>query len=216
MSGQVVVLLHGIWMPAGEMLFMKHRLEKEHGFECRVFSYPSVRAVLDDNAEALAAFVKDLDVSALHLIGHSLGGIVALRMLAKSKGLPPGRLVCLGSPLCGSHAAERLEKHRWGKAIMGDSLPRAALEEPASSWAAELVRQREVGVIAGNVPAGLGRLITSFDEDNDGTVAVAETRLPGAKDHLVMPVSHTGMILSRAVADQAAAFIKRGEFLRED
>lgn len=216
MSGQAVVLLHGIWAPGGEMLFIKHRLESEHGLDCRVFSYPSVRAALDENARALAAFVTDLDVPTVHLVGHSLGGIVALRMLARSNAVPPGRLVCLGSPLCGSHAAERLREHRWGKAIMGDSLPSAALEEPASDWTAELLRRREVGVIAGNVSAGLGRLVASFDEDNDGTVAVAETRLPGIKDHIVMRTSHTGMIVSRDVADQAAAFIKRGEFLREN
>ena len=216
MNGQVVVLLHGFLAPGGEMLFLKHRLESAHGLDCRVYSYPSVRGVLDDNASALAEFVTDLGASTVHLLGHSLGGVVALRMLAQSKAAPPGRVVCLGSPLCGSHAAEQLNKHRWSKAIMGDTLPKAALEEPASSWAAELVRRREIGVIAGNVSAGLGRLITSFGEDNDGTVAVAETRLPGLKDHIVMRVSHTGMVVSRNVADQAAAFIERGEFLREE
>jgi hypothetical protein len=57
-------------------------------------------------------------------------------------------------------------------------------------------------------------LVANFDEDNDGTIGVSETRLDGARDHLVMPVSHKGMLVSADVADQAAAFIKRGEFLR--
>jgi hypothetical protein len=61
----------------------------------------------------------------------------------------------------------------------------------------------------------VGRLLTSFDGDNDGTVAVAETRLDGAKDHICMPVSHTNMLLSSDVVDQAVAFLKRGEFLRD-
>jgi hypothetical protein len=39
--------------------------------------------------------------------------------------------------------------------------------------------------------------------------------MPGAKDHLVLPVSHVGMLISRDVVDQTAAFLKRGEFLRE-
>ena len=35
------------------------------------------------------------------------------------------------------------------------------------------------------------------------------------KDHLVLPVSHKGMLISRDVVDQTAAFLQRGEFLRE-
>jgi len=65
------------------------------------------------------------------------------------------------------------------------------------------------------VPIGFGRLVAGFDEDNDGTIAISETRMPGAKDHLVLPVSHKGMLLSRNVVDQTAAFLQRGEFLRE-
>jgi hypothetical protein len=71
-------------------------------------------------------------------------------------------------------------------------------------------------VIAGTSPYGLGRLVTTFDGENDGTVAVSETRLEGAKDHLCMDVSHKSMLVSSAVVDQAAAFLKRGEFLRDD
>ena len=71
-----------------------------------------------------------------------------------------------------------------------------------------------LGVIAGNVPLGFGRLLAKFEEDNDGTIGVSETRLVGAKDHLTLSVSHKGMLVSRDVADQAAAFIRRGVFLR--
>ena len=73
----------------------------------------------------------------------------------------------------------------------------------------------EVGIIAGDVPIGFGRLVAGFDEPNDGTVAIVETKMPGTKDHLVLPVSHKGMLISRDVVDQAAAFLRRGEFLRE-
>jgi hypothetical protein len=47
---------------------------------------------------------------------------------------------------------------------------------------------------------------------HDGTVAVAETRLPGATDHVVLPVTHFSMLTSRAVADQVVAFLRRGRF----
>ena len=213
---EATVLLHGIWMPGSEMLFIKHRLESEHGFDCHLFSYASVRGTLDDNAAKLARFAADLGMERVHLIGHSLGGIVALRMLSRTPDAAPGRVVCLGSPLRGSAAAENLGSRKWGKVILGHTLPAGAVTEPASVWARDVVASRDVGVIAGTLPSGVGRLFARFGEDNDGTVAVSETRLPGVKDHLVLHVSHTGMILSREVADQAAAFVKRGEFLRED
>lgn len=215
MANDTVVLLHGIWMPAGEMLVLKHRLESEHDLSCHNFSYPSVRGALDDNAGTLAEFLTSLDADRIHLIGHSLGGLMALRMLATTQVPFAGRVVCLGSPLCGSRAAARLAEMKWGKLILGESLPRAALGEPASEWATAVVADHEVGVIAGDVPAGIGRFFAEFDEPNDGTVSVAETQLPGIRDHLVLPVSHSGMVLSTAVADQAAAFVARGEFLRE-
>jgi hypothetical protein len=51
-------------------------------------------------------------------------------------------------------------------------------------------------------------------EPNDGTVAVEETKLPGIKDHIELPVSHTGLLVSAAVASQTAFFLRHGEFAR--
>ena len=197
------------------MTLLKHHLEAERRFNAHVFSYPSVRGTLDDNAHALVSFARGLGAEALHLVGHSLGGIVALRALASADDLPPGRVVCLGSPLCGSQAASALLAKPWGKYVVGDALSQVTLSEPAADWAADVVGCREVGVIAGSRSAGLGRWFAGFEQANDGTVTVQETRLPGAKDHLVLAVSHTGMVVSRDVAEQTAAFLRRGEFLRE-
>jgi hypothetical protein len=59
---------------------------------------------------------------------------------------------------------------------------------------------------------GLGRLFVKFNEDSDGTVAVSETRLPGAKDCLSLPVSHMGLLLSARVAREAGTFLQTGRF----
>ena len=58
----------------------------------------------------------------------------------------------------------------------------------------------------------LAQLLVSFDGPNDGTVSVEETRLPGAKQHIVMPVSHTGMLLSAPVAHEVGNFLANGHF----
>ena len=195
------------------MYLIKRRLEREYGMRVSLFSYPSVRGTLDENAAALANFIHESGRDHAHLIGHSLGGVLALRMYATYPDSLPGRVVCLGSPLTGSRAASFMNEFEWAEEIIGRSVPDAMIHRTANDWAAEIAQQRDIGVIAGNVPLGFGRLVANFDEDNDGTVSVSETQLEGAKDHVIMPVSHKGMLVSADVADQSAAFIRRGKFL---
>lgn len=210
-----MILLHGIWMPGIEMSYAASRLRRAHGFDCRLFGYASVRRSLDDNARSLSEHLRDLGQHPVHLVGHSLGGIIALRALHLAKETSVERVVCLGSPLRGSKAARALYRHGWGRSILGKSLPPATVEREASEWAEAVAQRFTTGVIAGNTPAGLGRLFARFEGENDGTVAVEETRLPGIRDHIVLPVSHTGMVFSKDVVDQAAAFLKRAAFSRD-
>jgi len=213
-SADAVICVHGIWTHGVSMYLIKHRLEHRHGFDVRLFNYPSVRGTLDENAGRLAQFIRGQGLEAAHIIGHSLGGVIALRMYALDADAVPGRLVALGAPLTGSRAATFLSTRNWGEPVLGRSLPDGVVRATASSWAAHVCDKREVGVIAGTAPYGVGRLLTRFEGDNDGTVAVAETRLEGAKDHISLPVSHTSMLASAEVVDQAAAFLNTGAFLR--
>ena len=196
------------------MYLIKRRLEREYGMRVSLFSYPSVRGTLDENAAALSKFILHQGLDGVHILGHSLGGILALRSLANDPHALPGRVVCIGSPLTGSRAARILNEFQWAEDILGNSLSAAVIHRSANDWATSVAAERDIGVIAGNVPSGFGRFVADFREDNDGTVAVSETRLDGAKDHLIMHVSHKGMLVSGEVVDQAAAFFKRGEFLR--
>jgi hypothetical protein len=72
------------------------------------------------------------------------------------------------------------------------------------------VEGRDVLTLAGSQPLGLGRMVTDLPEPHDGTVAVEETRLEHARS-CVLPVSHTGMLLSREVATCVARFLRTGE-----
>jgi pimeloyl-ACP methyl ester carboxylesterase len=209
------VYVHGMWMPGSEMSYIRRYLAKHHGIEGHLFSYPSVRGTLDENAALLEDYVRQLSTGeALHLVGHSLGGVLLLRMLMLHPQAPIDRAVCIGSPLCGSRAAIDLSRHHWGKSILGKTIADGVTGRPASDWAGSVIERHEVGIIAGTVAAGLGRLVTSFDGPSDGTVAVSETRLAGAKDHVCVATSHSGLVLSKKVAEQVAAFLKRGEFLQ--
>ncbi len=210
-----VVCLHGVWMPGAVMTLVKRRLESEYQYRAHLFSYPSIRGTLDENALSLAEFIAEQEFERVHLVGHSLGGVVSLRMLALEPDVPVERVVCLGSPLCGSRAASHLNQTDWGNTILGKSVTDGVVDEAATQWAREVCASWDIGVIAGTVPVGVGQLVTSFDGENDGTIAVSETRLPGIKDHICLPVNHKGLVISNDVTDQTAAFLKRGEFLRD-
>lgn len=212
---QNVVCLHGIWMPGAGMMFIKFRLEADNPFDVDLFSYAPVTETLDDAANMLADFVARRGDAPTHLVAYSLGGVVALRMLALRQDVAVGRVVCLGSPLCGSQAAMRLSQTEWGNMLLGRTIADGVLNDPAELWAKSVTETHEIGCLAGNLPLGFGRLVAGFDEPNDGTIAVSETRMPGVKDHLVLAVSHKGMLISRDVVDQTAAFLRRGAFLRE-
>jgi len=211
-----VICLHGIWAHGVTMYLIKRRLEKEYGMNVLMFNYPSVRGTLDENADLLSRFIAREGLDATHIIGHSLGGVIALRMLANDPDAVPGRIVCVGSPLTGSRAAAFLSTQDWAEPMLGRSLTAGVVHAAANEWASHVCEQREVGIIAGTSPYGFGRLVTTFDGENDGSVAVSETRLEGARDHICMDVSHKSMLVSSSVVDQAAAFLKRGEFLRDD
>ncbi len=210
-----IICLHGLWMPSAGMMFIKDRLERHYGYRVDLFSYAPVTETLNEVASKLGDFVGGGSNAPAHLVGHSLGGVVALRMLALGLRVNVDRVVCLGSPLRGSRAAFHLNQLDWGNLVLGKTVAEGVLEDAAHDWASEVAGAYDIGIIAGDVPVGFGRFVAGFDEPNDGTVAVSETRMRGAKDHLVLPVSHVGMLISRSVVDQTAAFLRRGEFLRE-
>ena len=214
-EAKTVVCLHGMWMPAIVMTLVKRRLQSEYKYQVHLFSYPSISGTLDENALSLAEFIAANNLDKVHLVGHSLGGVVSLRMLALEPDAPVHRVVCLGSPLCGSRAASHVNQTDWGNSILGKTVTEGVVDDAAHQWARDVCATHDVGVIAGTVPVGVGQLLTSFEGRNDGTVAVSETRLPGIKDHICLSVNHKGLVVSNNSIDQTAAFLKRGEFLRE-
>jgi pimeloyl-ACP methyl ester carboxylesterase len=211
-----VVLIHGLWMHGLTMEPMRWRLAAHFGFAVHSYTYPSVAEGLAANVRRLSAYLASLPARRLHLVGHSLGGILALRTLAGLPDAPPGRVVCLGTPLSGSSAAQALRRWRAGEAMLGKMIRDTVIDAPLTAYDGD----RDVGVIAGDSGFGIGLLLNAvaagaLASPHDGTVTVAETRLPGIRDHLVLPVTHTWMLLSREVADQTAHFLRHGEFARE-
>lgn len=197
-----VVLLHGLWLPGVSMRWHAARLAQA-GYAPEVFSYPTVGG---GPAVAVPRLIETLAREEAHVLAHSLGGLVALTALQREPALPVRRVVCLGSPLCGSAAATGLALRPLTAASLGRSAE--LLQGGCGRWDGAA----EIGVVAGSTPLGLGRYFGHLQGPSDGTVAVEETRLPGLADHIVIPASHTGLLFSAQAARQAAEFLRNGQF----
>jgi pimeloyl-ACP methyl ester carboxylesterase len=210
----VIVYVHGLWQRGLESHWLRRRLSQDLEAEARSFSYPSVAADATTNARALAKYLGAIRADTLHLVGHSLGGLVILKLFAEDAEaqarLPPGRIVLMGTPLRGSRAAHNLARLPFGKKIMGLGVAEELLASRQRQWNGA----RDLGVITGDLGFGFGRLVGTLGGPSDGTILVEETELEGTADRLVLRVSHTGMLFSAAVARAAAAFLKTGRFSR--
>lgn len=205
---EAVLLLHGLWMNRFVMGYLAHAL-KRAGFAAQAMGYRAMRDTLDADVRGLATRVAELDAPRVHLVGHSLGGVVALRYLQRNPDVRIGRVVLLGAPVAGCRAAERFARLPGGRLLLGRSM--SAWRGPFDT---SLDSRHEVGVIAGTRPLGLGRIVTRLPAPNDGVVCLDETQLPGMRDFLALPLGHAAMLASSRVARQTAAFLGTGAFRR--
>ncbi len=202
-----IVTVHGLWMRAGAMIVLQRRLERR-GFTVQGFGYPTVRQSLEANAKALADFIDRVPGNVVHLVAHSLGGVVIRAMLDQRVPARLGGVVMLGSPLRGSRIGARVTRLPGGRRIIGQTIIDLNTRGGFGDWPSAV----PAGSIAGRIPIGTGWAVGGIFEPNDGTVAVAETRVPGLADHIVLPVTHFALPWSKRVSDQTLYFFEHGRF----
>jgi len=199
-----VLLIHGIWNLNAWLLPLARRL-RAAGFEAEIFGYSSVFGATDTTISRLAVRVRR-STGETCLLGHSLGGLIALETLRRHPDLAVPRVVCLGSPVQGSRTAQSLIERGVGPWTLGRSA--GLLQTGCPPWQG----RAQVGMVAGNLPRGLGRLLARLDGPSDGTVTIAETRLPGLTDHCIVNASHSGLVLSADAVRQSVHFLQHGRF----
>jgi pimeloyl-ACP methyl ester carboxylesterase len=200
-----VVLVHGLWIPAVVMTPLAARL-KAAGMHCHLFSYHGRERPLEAHAERLARFAQSIGPA--HFVGHSLGGLVVLEALESRRDVKAGNVVLLGAPVQGNFAGRRLARLGWGRWFLGASEP-LWREGRSARW----TRPEPLGVLAGTLPVGLGRLFGALPGANDGVVRLEETQVEGMRERVVLPVGHSAMLVSARVAAQAASFLNDARFL---
>ena len=170
-------------------------------------------AIVSYLAPGIAEFAAQRD-GPLHIVTHSLGGLVARSLILEHRPAQLGRVVMLAPPNAGSEIADLLYLTRLNRLFLGPVGPQVRTARLIEDEQLLGEVDFDLGIIAGSRPLDplFPRLM--MPRPNDGKVTVAATQVAGMADHIVLPVSHTLMMYDRRVVAQAMAFLADGRFVR--
>lgn len=192
-----VVLIHGLGRTSASMAPLATRLEGV-GFDVHNWDYPSTQETIETHSDRLRQFLSNLDadpnVERIHVVTHSLGGIVIRHALTVERPTKMGRVVMLAPPNKGSASATF-----WAPIAGKIIKPLTELSDDPESSVNQL-----------GVPIGID--IGVIAASSDGKVAIADTHLPGETDHLVVPGFHTFIMARDDVFEQVVRFLAIGRF----
>ena len=210
---ELVVLIHGLGRTDLSMLRLEAELT-ERGYAVVNIDYPSTQhsieqLAMEDLPPQIERCCRGTDKK-VHFVTHSMGGIVLRYYLAEHEMMNLGRVVMLSPPNQGSEIADWVAENEFLQRILGPSA------EQLGTGPESLPNQLgpvnfELGIIAGNRTLNpiFSRMIPGAD---DGKVSVERAKVEGMNDFLVVPHSHTYIMMSDDVIEQVAYFLAHGEF----
>lgn len=194
---ECVSLVHGFLANPCMLSVLSRRLDAR-GYLPKPWGYHDMRRSILVHAEAfareLAALDADRAVGTVHLVTHSMGGIVARAAIERYRPRKLGRIVMLAPPNRGSFVADRLA------AAVGPLFkPVAELTTSSDSLVNSLGMPTdvEVGVIAAT---------------RDALVSRESTRPNVPHAHATVPCLHSSLLFRRDAALLVAHFLSTGHF----
>jgi pimeloyl-ACP methyl ester carboxylesterase len=195
----IVILVHGLLANTAIMRSLARWLEPSFQRVCN-WGYDSVWSPIERHGERLAELMRGLDREGshdrIHLVTHSMGGIIARVALAEYLPERFGRFVMIAPPNRGSHVARRLAP------FLGRICPPLIqLADDAKSFVCSLPTPtvRELGIIAAQT---------------DYLVPETCTKIGCECDYIVLPGLHSSLLWRQETADQVRHFLQHGAFLR--
>jgi pimeloyl-ACP methyl ester carboxylesterase len=196
-----VVLVHGLAAHRWLMAPLAWKI-KRAGFSTSLFGYRSWLFSIERHAESLVKRIQKIrsrdDVSSIHIVAHSMGGIVT-RQALRSNDLDNNaihRVVMLGTPNQGSPTATRL----------GRILPFAKTLNQLSDKETSFVRQ-----LPEPDQNEFGTLAASYD----WVVPETSGHLNYEADYIRIFSGHNGLLVRPTAARQVISFLKNGFFEKE-
>ena len=194
-----VVLVHGLAANKLIMAPLARSLAAACGHVVN-WGYSSLWSPIEQHGQGLASVLEELEqrgVERIHLVTHSMGGIIGRLALAKFRPQRLGRFVMVAPPNRGSHVASQLAP--WLGRICP---PLVQLADCDDSFVCRLPPPQvsELGVIAAAT---------------DFLVREPSTHLGCETDHITLPGLHSSLLFTRETAEQVRHFLEHGRFRRQ-
>jgi triacylglycerol lipase len=213
---ECVILLHGLARTPSSMRILEWSL-KNAGYRVINIGYPSRQATIAKLSEDVLSRAVDMcgNTSKIHIVTHSLGGIILRQWSIKHRLLNAGRAVMLGPPNGGSELVDAFKDWPVFETIHGPAGKQLGKKSGSLISDLPVCSDFDLGIIAGS--RSINPLASAFiSGPNDGKVSVSSAFSIAARDKLVLPVSHTWMTIHPKVVEQVERFIKQGSFSKVD
>ena len=207
----LVLLVHGILRSTGTFSALEKALT-DAGYDAVAISYPSSRGTIEEHAEGLARLLERQEgTETVSFVTHSMGGLVVRYLLdgegAWKRRIEVRRIVLIAPPNRGSAIAHLIEDVPAYRLIFGEVGQQLTPAEVSRVPGLE----HPFAIIAGGKGDGSG-FNPLLPGDDDGTVGLAETRLEGAADFLVVPEIHALISNHQETVRATINFLKHGRF----
>ncbi|UTW11660.1 esterase/lipase family protein [Marinobacterium rhizophilum] len=213
MHDDIIILVHGFNRGRRDMARLAAGLARQ-GWNTRSLRLPTLFGDMDACVGAMQTQLEEIEgrYRRVHFVAHSLGGLITLNYIRKTRPRNIGRCVFIATPHGGSRLAQiasRIPGYARVFRPVAELLPTAAYDNcHAASGLC-------VGVIAGYRNSGvLGRLFLS--SHSDGRVEVASALAGGATDSILLPYGHQEIHQQQETCEQVQAFLSKGTFNHRD
>ncbi len=196
LSREVVLMTHGIASTRFFLFPLARRIQRA-GFSTKLYGYPSIWWSNESHGKKLAEVINNLAdrYDRVHLVVHSMGGIVTRCALQQPMPENLGNIVMIAPPNRGSHVATQLT---WVYGWLSPTL--IELRDTPDSFVNQLgpvSSQHRVGVL---------------EASNDNVLRAGQTKVDGLTEHRIVRGWHTGVLWTRETAELTRNFLQTGSF----
>jgi len=206
-DADAVILLHGLWRSVWAMEPMAKYLHQQ-GYHTINVPYPSFRKPIEQLAEIIhEAILIHGGKRKIHFVTHSLGGVLARRLLQMIPEDQIGRVVMLAPPHQGSEIVD------WASRIkpLARTLGPAGMQLASDSHKAPtLPEEIDSAVIMGN-QSSIPFFRRLLDKENDGIVSVDRGKIDGMDEFHVLDTDHTFIASDPRVMEITLKFLREGK-----